>query len=100
MNGADVMGYSTDSPARPIGFEADMAGQLELLTSAGLHRMAERAERLRHKRLVSELDQYVLRCQKLQRIIDDAPHDPDCACGTMMNVEEFFPCSCWKAEVR
>lgn len=27
----------------------------------------------------------------------DAPHDSGCASGTMANVDEFYPCSCWKA---
>lgn len=34
----------------------------------------------------------------LQDIID-GDHGRDCASGTMMNVEEFYPCSCWKADL-
>ncbi len=34
----------------------------------------------------------------LQDIID-GDHGRDCAAGTMMNVEEFYPCSCWKADL-
>lgn len=34
----------------------------------------------------------------LQDIID-GDHGRDCASGTMANVEEFFPCSCWKADL-
>lgn len=34
----------------------------------------------------------------LQDVID-GDHGRDCASGTMANVEEFFPCSCWKADL-
>ncbi|WP_152970132.1 hypothetical protein [Frigoribacterium sp. RIT-PI-h] len=34
--------------------------------------------------------------QKDQQI-GDAPHGVGCASGTMANVDEFYPCSCWKA---
>jgi hypothetical protein len=37
--------------------------------------------------------------RNLHALIAKAPHGYECASGTMMNVEEFFPCDCWKSEV-
>lgn len=35
---------------------------------------------------------------RLRAVIADAPHDEECHWSTLMNYDELYSCTCWKAE--